>query len=151
MSVMYQMPSMRRFWLKSGPLMERMGQQMPAIMAGGDFVIEVSQRIQNQRGTPVRKEVVQRARRAGRSGQTRSQANLKPDNARSAGKESSNPTKQPARNRHVLPAPNRRTLAKCLKALNLCLFPLSLYHVARAETLCYMLPDFDARVPARAV
>ena len=56
MSVLYQMPSTRRFWLKSGPLMEKMGQRMPAILAGGVFVIEVSKHVHNQRGTKVQKE-----------------------------------------------------------------------------------------------
>ncbi|MFY9212862.1 MAG: methyltransferase domain-containing protein [Aestuariivita sp.] len=56
MSVLYQLPSTRRFWLKSGPLLEEMGQRMPAILAGGVFVIEVSKHVQNRRGTPVRKE-----------------------------------------------------------------------------------------------
>ena len=57
MSVLYQMPSRRRFWLKSGPLMEQMGQRMPTVLAGGVFVIEVSKHVHNRRGTPVRKEV----------------------------------------------------------------------------------------------
>jgi len=59
MSVLYQMPSSRRFWLKSAALMEKMGQRLPAIMAGGVFIIEVSKHVHNRRGTPVRKEVVE--------------------------------------------------------------------------------------------
>ncbi|WP_050928281.1 class I SAM-dependent methyltransferase [Aestuariivita boseongensis] len=56
MSVLYQMPSRRKFWLKAGPLMEKMGQRMPAVMAGGVFIIEVSKHVHNRRGTRVRKE-----------------------------------------------------------------------------------------------
>lgn len=55
-SALYQLPSTRRFWLKSGPLMERMGQRMPTILAGGVLVIEVSKRVHNRRGTPVRRQ-----------------------------------------------------------------------------------------------
>lgn len=55
-SVLYQPPSMRRFWLKSGPAIERLGQRVPGIIAGGVFMIEVSRHVQHTRGTPVRKE-----------------------------------------------------------------------------------------------
>lgn len=61
MSVLYQMPSARRFWLKSGPLMENMGQRMPAVMAGGVFLIEVSKHIHDRRGKRVRKSMAQPA------------------------------------------------------------------------------------------
>lgn len=57
MSVLYQVPSTRRFWMKSGPLMERMGQRIPTILAGGVFVIEVSKHVHDRRGTPVGREV----------------------------------------------------------------------------------------------
>jgi len=57
-SVLYQAPSARRFWLKAGPLMERVGRRIPTILAGGVFVIEVSKRVNNRKGTPVRRDPV---------------------------------------------------------------------------------------------
>ena len=56
MSLLYQPPSSRRFWMKSGQLLERIGQHMPARVAGGVFLVEVSKHVSNRRGTPVRKE-----------------------------------------------------------------------------------------------
>lgn len=57
-SVLYQAPSARRFWLKAGPLMERVGRRIPTILAGGVFVIEVSKRVNNRKGKPVRRDPV---------------------------------------------------------------------------------------------
>ena len=56
MSVLYQPPSQRRFWLKSGPMLERLGQRMPTFLAGGVFIIEVSKQVHPKRGTPIRKD-----------------------------------------------------------------------------------------------
>ncbi|MCY4305476.1 MAG: class I SAM-dependent methyltransferase [Aestuariivita sp.] len=56
-SVLYQMPSTRRFWLKSAGLLERVGRHLPRFLAGGVFIIEVSKRILNRTGTVVRHDV----------------------------------------------------------------------------------------------
>ncbi|MFC3616212.1 methyltransferase domain-containing protein [Lutimaribacter marinistellae] len=53
-SALYQPPSFRRFWLKSGSLMERTGARLPRIMAGGVFLVEVSKRVHPPRGSAVR-------------------------------------------------------------------------------------------------
>lgn len=39
-------PSHKRFWLKSGGLFEKTGRQLPTVMAGGVFMVEVSKRVQ---------------------------------------------------------------------------------------------------------
>ncbi|MFK7752652.1 MAG: methyltransferase domain-containing protein [Sedimentitalea sp.] len=54
-AALYQMPSERRFWLKAGPLMERVGLRAQTALAGGVFLVEVSKRVQPPSGTPVRK------------------------------------------------------------------------------------------------
>jgi len=56
-SVLYQIPSTRRFWVKSAGLMERMGRHLPRFLAGGVFIIEVSKRVMNPKGKAVRTEV----------------------------------------------------------------------------------------------
>lgn len=53
-SALYQMPSQRRFWLKSGPLLERIGGRIPGITAGGVFLVEAAKRVHPPSGTPVR-------------------------------------------------------------------------------------------------
>ena len=49
-AALYQVPSTRRFWLKSGPLFEKMGGHLPAMLAGGVFLVEVSKQIHQPRG-----------------------------------------------------------------------------------------------------
>ncbi|UWQ92698.1 methyltransferase domain-containing protein [Aliisedimentitalea scapharcae] len=44
-ATLYQLPSARRSWLKAGPLFERTGRYLPAMLAGGVFLIEVSKRV----------------------------------------------------------------------------------------------------------
>ncbi|TMV09907.1 class I SAM-dependent methyltransferase [Ruegeria sediminis] len=44
-SALYLPPSFRRFWLKSGSLIEKAGQRIPTIMAGGVLMVEVSKRV----------------------------------------------------------------------------------------------------------
>lgn len=53
-STLYQPPSSKRFWLKSGALLERTGTRIPTIMAGGVFIVEVTKRLYPPSGTPVR-------------------------------------------------------------------------------------------------
>lgn len=53
-SALYQPPSFRRFWLKSGALIERTGTRLPTIMAGGVFIVEVSKRVHPPSGSAVK-------------------------------------------------------------------------------------------------
>lgn len=50
-AALYQLPSTRRFWLKSAPLFEKVGARMPTVMAGGAFLVEVSKRVAPPSGT----------------------------------------------------------------------------------------------------
>lgn len=53
-AALYQPPSMRRFWLKAGPLCEKIGSRVPSVVAGGVLMVEVSKRVQPPRGTIVK-------------------------------------------------------------------------------------------------
>ena len=53
-SALYLPPSFRRFWLKSGSLIEKTGQRLPTIMAGGVLMVEVAKRVQPPRGNAVK-------------------------------------------------------------------------------------------------
>lgn len=53
-AALYQPPSERRFWLKSGALCEKIGSRVPSVVAGGVLVVEVSKRVQPPRGTIVK-------------------------------------------------------------------------------------------------
>lgn len=44
-AALYQPPSERRFWLKSGQLCERIGRSMPSAVASGVFMVEASKRV----------------------------------------------------------------------------------------------------------
>ncbi|WP_425043394.1 class I SAM-dependent methyltransferase [Primorskyibacter sp. S87] len=61
-AALYQPPSSRRFWLKSGTLMERAGTRLPAILAGGVFMVEVSKRVHPQNGQKSREAPPKRIR-----------------------------------------------------------------------------------------
>ncbi|MDP5219266.1 methyltransferase domain-containing protein [Ruegeria sp. 2205SS24-7] len=52
-SALYQPPSFRRFWLKSGALIEKAGTRLPTVMAGGVFMVEASKRMQPPSGRVV--------------------------------------------------------------------------------------------------
>ena len=54
LSALYQPPSARRFWRKSGPLFERVGARIPAIFAGGVVIVEASKRVQAPKGTLIK-------------------------------------------------------------------------------------------------
>jgi SAM-dependent methyltransferase len=62
-AALYQMPSPRRFWLKSGPLFEKIGPHIPSAIAGGVFMVEASKRVQPPQGT-VAKIGTKRARKS---------------------------------------------------------------------------------------
>ncbi|MCI2400612.1 methyltransferase domain-containing protein [Aliiroseovarius subalbicans] len=44
-SALYQPPSSKRFWLKTGPMWERIGTRTPIVMAGGVILIEATKQI----------------------------------------------------------------------------------------------------------
>ena len=50
-SALYRPPSFRRFWLKSGSLIEKTGQRIPTVMAGGVLMVEVSKHIRPPSGS----------------------------------------------------------------------------------------------------
>ncbi|MGV6846803.1 MAG: methyltransferase domain-containing protein [Marinibacterium sp.] len=50
-AALYQPPAERRFWQKSGRLIERIGRRIPAALAGGVFVVEASKRVHPPRST----------------------------------------------------------------------------------------------------
>lgn len=43
-SVLYQPPSSRRFWMRTGPAWERIGRAIPALVAGGVLIVRASKR-----------------------------------------------------------------------------------------------------------
>lgn len=45
LSVLYQPPSQKRHWMKSGPVIEKLGRRMPSIYAGGVLMVQVSKQI----------------------------------------------------------------------------------------------------------
>lgn len=47
---LYRLPSKRRFALKSGKMIERLGRKLPAMLAAGVFLVEVSKQTTPQRG-----------------------------------------------------------------------------------------------------
>jgi hypothetical protein len=49
-AALYRLPSSRRFWLKSGAMIERVGRRLPAMMAAGVFLVEVSKQTHPQKG-----------------------------------------------------------------------------------------------------
>ncbi len=49
-SALYMPPSFRRFWLRSGSLLEKTGQRIPTIMAGGVLMVEVSKLVRPPSG-----------------------------------------------------------------------------------------------------
>jgi len=60
-AALYQPPSSRRFWLRSGALFEKVGTRIPSALAGGVVMVEASKRVQPPQGT-VRK-VAKRSRK----------------------------------------------------------------------------------------
>jgi SAM-dependent methyltransferase len=45
-AILYQPPSHRRLWLKSGPFWERMGRAMPMLFAAGVLMVEATKQVQ---------------------------------------------------------------------------------------------------------
>jgi len=50
LGALYQFPSDRRIWMKSAGLFEKVGRNMPAMIAGGAFVVEASKRVYPPKG-----------------------------------------------------------------------------------------------------
>ncbi|MCR8548716.1 class I SAM-dependent methyltransferase [Salipiger sp. P9] len=48
-SVLYQPPSSRRFWMRTAPAWERIGRAIPAVVAGGVLIVRVAKRYPPQR------------------------------------------------------------------------------------------------------
>lgn len=44
-SVLYTMPSHRRFWLRAAPVIERFGQHLPSVLAGGVLIVEATKQV----------------------------------------------------------------------------------------------------------
>ena len=58
-SVLYQPPSEKRFWLRTGKLMERSGHKLPLVMAGGVLMVEVKKQVP----APTRPGLAERVKR----------------------------------------------------------------------------------------
>ena len=52
-AALFQPPSERRFWLKSGRMVERLADRLPAMLAGGVFLVEARKRVLPTDGTRV--------------------------------------------------------------------------------------------------
>jgi hypothetical protein len=50
-AVLYQPPSTRRFWMKTGRFWEKMGRSVSALIAGGVLMVEVTKTNPTPRGT----------------------------------------------------------------------------------------------------
>ena len=56
-AALYTPPSDRRFWLRSAPVWERMGQRLPALLAAGVVLLEVSKQVHAPRRPGLRAAV----------------------------------------------------------------------------------------------
>lgn len=54
MGALYQLPSGKRVWMKSGPVLERVGEHMPAMIAGGAVMVEASKLVYPPKGKVAR-------------------------------------------------------------------------------------------------
>lgn len=53
-AALFRPPSARRFWLKFGAPLEKMGAHIPSVLAAGVFLVEASKRVQPPQGTVAR-------------------------------------------------------------------------------------------------
>lgn len=51
-TALHQFPSQQRVWMKSAKLFEKVGQVLPAMLAGGAFMVEASKLVYPPKGTP---------------------------------------------------------------------------------------------------
>lgn len=54
MGALYQIPSAKRIWMKSGAVFERIGEHMPTMIAGGAVMVEASKLVYPPKGKTVR-------------------------------------------------------------------------------------------------
>ncbi|MFK7836436.1 MAG: methyltransferase domain-containing protein [Sulfitobacter sp.] len=54
LGALYQFPSHHRVWMKSAGIFERVGRYMPAMLAGGAFMVEATKLVYPPKGTAVR-------------------------------------------------------------------------------------------------
>ena len=54
---LYQFPSGKRMWMKSGGLFEQVGRKVPSIVAGGAFMVEATKLVYPPKGRVARKRV----------------------------------------------------------------------------------------------
>ncbi|AXI45348.1 hypothetical protein C1J03_04410 [Sulfitobacter sp. SK012] len=57
LGALYQFPSAKRVWMKSGPLFEQIGSKIPSIVAGGAFMVEATKLVYPPKGRVQRKPV----------------------------------------------------------------------------------------------
>ncbi|TMM55476.1 methyltransferase domain-containing protein [Sulfitobacter sabulilitoris] len=50
LGALYQIPSAKRIWMKSGPAFEKFGARMPTMMAGGAFMVEATKLVYPPKG-----------------------------------------------------------------------------------------------------
>ncbi|MEM6888412.1 MAG: methyltransferase domain-containing protein [Pseudomonadota bacterium] len=50
LGALYQMPSTRRWWMKTGPAIERVGRQLPTFIVGGAFMVEATKLVYPPKG-----------------------------------------------------------------------------------------------------
>lgn len=53
LGALYQFPSTRKLWMKSGAMFEKVGRAMPGMIAGGAFMVEASKRVYPPKGRAV--------------------------------------------------------------------------------------------------
>ncbi|CUH64452.1 hypothetical protein TG4357_01287 [Thalassovita gelatinovora] len=56
-TTLYQPPSQRRFWRKTGAMLEQMGHSLSMVVSGGVIMVEVSKRVQAPSGPGLREAV----------------------------------------------------------------------------------------------
>ena len=54
LGALFQFPSQQRIWMKSAPLFEKIGRQMPTMMGGGAILVEATKLVYPPRGRPQR-------------------------------------------------------------------------------------------------
>lgn len=57
LGALYQVPSAKRIWMKSGPAFEKIGRRMPTMMAGGAFMVEATKLVYPPKGKTETKRV----------------------------------------------------------------------------------------------
>ena len=50
LGTLYQVPSAKRLWMKSGPALDRIGRQMPTFLASGAFMVEATKLVYPPKG-----------------------------------------------------------------------------------------------------